>query len=371
MAIASYQYDPYGQRIRKTVHRTLNTDGSWQLLTAPNSFSYFYRDEGLSAQYQSAGQDITSPKQIAQYGWLPNGVWGTSPVWINTTKRTTTTVNVNGSNQIETTISPPDYYYYQNDHLGTPQQLTDSAGNIVWQQKSTAFGEVQITIGDSSNETNHTSNTTTTGAIANPFRFAGQYYDQETNTNYNYHRQYRMAGGGYTQTDPIGLAGGLNSYAYVGGNPIGLIDPEGLQAVPKPTIPSPTSSPTTPQAPNTPAANDPVYGPNIGWFARATPFLMALTLSGDTPQKDRMPNPPAAPAPKPEPSPNSDQGRCFFIREVYWGGPCKTCVYKCTNWGAPVTYPQAVGKACPSIKSTGYVNTNEIDAKCRPPLECK
>ena len=53
--IASYQYDPYGQRIRKTIHRSLITDsnnpnvGTWQALSTPNSFSYFYRDEGLSA----------------------------------------------------------------------------------------------------------------------------------------------------------------------------------------------------------------------------------------------------------------------------------------------------------------------------------
>ena len=218
--IASYQYDPYGQRIRKTIHRTLNTDGSWQALTTPNTFSYFYRDEGLSAEYQTAGQDITTPnstnpatnittpKLISQYGWLPNGVWGTNPIWINTSKRTTTTAN----NQTTTTISPPDYYYYQNDHLGTPQQLIDTQGNIVWQQQSTAFGETSIS----------------QQSITNNFRFAGQYFDAETNTNYNYHRQYNPSGGNYTQTDPIGLAGGLNRQGYVNQNPINLIDPSGL-----------------------------------------------------------------------------------------------------------------------------------------------
>ena len=237
--IASYQYDHYGQRIRKTIHRILQADGTWLALSTPNGFSYFYRDEGLSAQYQTAGQDvtattatnITSPKQIAQYGWLPNGVWGTNPVWINTSKRTTTTAN----SQTTTTISPPDYYYYQNDHLGTPQQLIDSAGKLVWQQQSTAFGEAQLTIGDASNETHNAassvSNTQTTGVIANPFRFAGQYYDLETNTNYNYHRQYNFREGGYTQTDPIGLAGGMNRQGYVMGNPITGIDPRGLECI--------------------------------------------------------------------------------------------------------------------------------------------
>ena len=176
----------------------------------------------MTAQYQTAGQDITTPKQIAQYGWLPNGVWGTNPVWINTAKRTTTTVN----SQTTSTISPADYYYYQNDHLGTPQQLIDQAGNIVWQQQSTAFGETQVTLGDASNETNNTQTTSTT-VVANPFRFAGQYFDIETNTNYNYHRQYAPSGGNYTQSDPIGLAGGINTYGYVGGNPLSYTDPRG------------------------------------------------------------------------------------------------------------------------------------------------
>lgn len=59
--------------------------------------------------------------------------------------------------------------------------------------------------------------------------FAGQYLDQETELYYNYFRYYDPAMGHYITFDPLGLDGGLNTYSYVGGNPIRFIDPFGLE----------------------------------------------------------------------------------------------------------------------------------------------
>jgi RHS repeat-associated protein len=59
-------------------------------------------------------------------------------------------------------------------------------------------------------------------------RFPGQVFDWQDGLHYNVRRDYDPATGKYTESDPIGLLGGVNSYAYVGGNPMLYVDPLGL-----------------------------------------------------------------------------------------------------------------------------------------------
>ena len=72
------------------------------------------------------------------------------------------------------------------------------------------------------------------GSLTQDVRFPGQLEDSETALNQNWHREYDPMLGRYVQSDPIGLIGGVNTYAYVEGNPLRRVDPEGLRKLPFP-----------------------------------------------------------------------------------------------------------------------------------------
>lgn len=90
--------------------------------------------------------------------------------------------------------------------------LTNAAAQVVWRSSGHAFS---TSAGPSS-----------IGMIN--LSFPGQYMDTESGLSYNWHRYFDPTVGRYTQSDPIGLAGGINTYAYADGNPISNIDPDGL-----------------------------------------------------------------------------------------------------------------------------------------------
>ena len=123
-------------------------------------------------------------------------------------------------------------YAVHTDHLGTPRLITDSTKTPAWQWPYSAFGSnkptgVLQTVQASGQAGGAILKATAPGIEFNN-RFSGQYWDSESNLAYNYYRSYCPACGTYTQPDRIGLAGGLNRFTYVAGDPIGAVDQWGL-----------------------------------------------------------------------------------------------------------------------------------------------
>jgi RHS repeat-associated protein/uncharacterized repeat protein (TIGR02543 family) len=175
---AGYTYNALGQRITKTVNGATR--------------QFVYDEQGhLTGEYDGSGQLL---QELVWLGDLPVAVLKPSAT------------------------AAPDLYYIHADYLGTPRTITQPGDNkVVWMWESEAFGA-------SLPEQNPSG----LGNFVFNLRFPGQYYDQETGLHYNYFRDYDPSTGRYSESDPIGLAGGMNTYGYVGGNPIRFSDPLGL-----------------------------------------------------------------------------------------------------------------------------------------------
>ncbi|QPI53017.1 RHS domain-containing protein [Massilia antarctica] len=124
-------------------------------------------------------------------------------------------------------------HYIHTDHLGTPNEVTDEQGEIVWATQYKAWGNVLRVVqaapkrhGLAAVEAEAANDV----AQFQPIRFLGQYHDSETGLNYNRFRYYDADCGRYISQDPIGWNGGNNLYQYAA-NPSGWVDPLGLSPI--------------------------------------------------------------------------------------------------------------------------------------------
>jgi RHS repeat-associated protein len=180
----SYTYDSAGQRVRKS-----SSAGS------AGTVVFIYDTRGqLLGEYDSTGA------AIREYVWLddlPVAVFTPDPALGPT--------------------AAPLVYYVHADHLNTPRAVVDRDGNLRWRWMGEPFGTAAA-------------ETSPGGLAAFTFnlRFPGQFYDAESGVHYNMQRDYLPGIGRYAQSDPIGLAGGINTYSYALNQPTKYTDPSGL-----------------------------------------------------------------------------------------------------------------------------------------------
>jgi RHS repeat-associated protein len=101
--------------------------------------------------------------------------------------------------------------------------MSDHQGHMAWTAKHKAWGQADIALSRAARD----------AGVKNPFRFQGQYFDEESGLHYNRYRYYDAHAGRFVSKDPIGLAGGINLQQYAP-NPTAWIDPLGLSDRPLP-----------------------------------------------------------------------------------------------------------------------------------------
>ncbi|WP_166636024.1 RHS repeat-associated core domain-containing protein [Halothiobacillus neapolitanus] len=210
--IARYRYNATGERVAKIVdsrsghsketlylydqqrHRQAKLDAAGHILR-----QYFWLGDKLVAvvdypegRKPLGNQEPDTFNKLNQYiGYL----WGGSLVHT-------------GSGRIS---------YLLDNHLGAPIAATDAQAQVIWRAHYGPYGQ-QLDVADSLVKDHFSL------SLRNP----GQWQDKESGLYYNDHRYYDPATGRYLSPDPLGLAGGLNAYAYVAANPIAYTDPYGL-----------------------------------------------------------------------------------------------------------------------------------------------
>jgi RHS repeat-associated protein len=217
-----YTYDAWGNLVEKRVGlgklQTFSYDCENRLVKAETMVNSQVHSVGIY-RYDSLGRRVGKTSQIAgktehkQFLWqglrmLREESPGQSSLYIYEPGSYAPLARVDQSE-----VEPEQkLYYFHTDQIGTPLEMTDTDGQIVWQATYKAWGEIELLA---------------VNEVEQNLRFQGQYFDDETGLHYNTFRYYDPEVGRFITRDPIGLAGGRNLYQY-GPYTSGWIDPSGL-----------------------------------------------------------------------------------------------------------------------------------------------
>ncbi|ELY3421170.1 RHS domain-containing protein [Cronobacter sakazakii] len=177
-----YRYDPLGRRTHKVLWRYGEKD--------PETIRFDWQGLQLAGE-----QSDREPDHYVQYVYTEGSY---EPLA-----------------RVDSVFDDCEIYWYHTGLNGLPERVTDADGQTVWRGQFSTWGETEREL------------SVPQWQVPQNLRFQGKYLDRESGLHYNLFRYYDPVAGRYTQMDPIGLAGGLNTYSYVG-DPLVWVDPLGL-----------------------------------------------------------------------------------------------------------------------------------------------
>jgi RHS repeat-associated protein len=212
-----YTYDALGNLSSKTTAQGQQWHYAWN---AAGHLSEVVRPDGgiVRFTYDALGRRVSKRYQgrITRWVWDGNNVlheWQELEVAVDNVDELVTWLFEEDSFTPAAKLTAAGSYSVVADHLGTPLALYDAQGQATWEMSLNSYGQVRQGTGK---------------AHDCPFRYQGQYEDQETGLCYNRFRYYDPYAGQYISQDPITIFGGYSLYGYVT-NPSSWIDPLGLQ----------------------------------------------------------------------------------------------------------------------------------------------
>uniref|UniRef100_UPI0021DAE61D RHS repeat-associated core domain-containing protein n=1 Tax=Pseudomonas sp. RIT-PI-S TaxID=3035295 RepID=UPI0021DAE61D len=216
-----YRYDAWGNLVEKSVGvgklQTFSYDCENRLVRA-ETWVNGERESTGSYRYDSLGRRVAKQAERQGHTEYKRFLWqglrmareerpGSSSLYVYEPTSYAPLARIDQAEGEEQKL-----YYFHTDQIGTPLEMTDVAGDIVWQATYRAWGTVEDL---------------TVNGVEQNLRFQGQYFDAETGLHYNTFRYYDPEVGRFVTQDPIGLLGGDNLYQYAP-NAVGWIDPHGL-----------------------------------------------------------------------------------------------------------------------------------------------
>jgi RHS repeat-associated protein len=229
--VATYRYDPFGRRVRKTVSIPNTTITPQNPIAQSAGTTFFgFASEGMIAEFKENGDFKVSYAYTPALASGSHATWQTNPIY----KREP---SPSGGGQGGGSGGTDNLHAFHTDHLGTPQALTaitatqssstpptanpSVIGKVTWRANFESFGAAAIdqTIVNAANFASGI-------AAENNHRFPGQFFDAETGLAQNLMRDYESVVGKYVQLDPK-LEDSAEPYSYVASQPTLDVDPTG------------------------------------------------------------------------------------------------------------------------------------------------